>query len=724
MELKFLDDQWEAEYASQQSEEIQLCYRSNLLGSDLRITNFGGGNTSSKISNKDPLSGLGTSVLWVKGSGGDLGSMQLDGFSRLYMNKLLDLKSIYRGVEYEDEMVGLYPLCGFGPPSRPSSIDTSLHAFLPFKHVDHTHPDWAIALAASANGQKKMAAFNERFNRKLTWLPWQRPGFELGLMLEKAVQDNPDCDGIILASHGLFTWGETQYECYRNTIEIIDQLGQFIVPDVERRGDTLFGGAQYDTLDNRIELATEILPFIRGLIGENKKQIADYNDLPEVLRFVNSIDGGKLAYQGTSCPDHFIRTKIRPLYIPWNPESGDVESLKEAIHQGVNQYRVDYREYYEQNKHDNSPAIRDKNPSVVLIAGIGMFSFGKSKKEARITGEFYINAIHVMEGATALEDGELDDGADSSLVINNYLSLHPQEAFNIEYWLLEEAKLQRMPREKEHSRQVVMVVGGGSGIGREFCYRLIGEGAHVAVADINLAAAEKTCDYIEKRFGKELALPVHIDIADRKSVQAALSGIIQFFGGVDHLVNTAAVISAPDRGNSYLDSTWDKILRTNITGNFILVEEFAEIVNKQSFQASVVLTGSANAVVPKSGSEPYDVSKAAVNHLIRELAIRYAPSIRINGVSPATVVEGSTMFPRNRVIANLNKYDVSFDENEETDALVQKLAEFYANRTLSKMPIRPRDIVEAGLFMLSEKSSRTTGHVFPVDGGLPEAFMR
>ncbi len=481
--LKFLENKWDEKIASELDEAEQLRYRSNLLGSDLRITNFGGGNTSSKIEEIDPITQEKVSVLWVKGSGGDLGSIQRDGFSRLYLDKLLALKNRYRGPKFEDEMVKYYPLCTFGPTGRAPSIDTPLHAFLPFKHVDHMHPDWAIALAASANGQQLLRKFNSQFGHNLIWLPWQRPGFELAMMLERAIHQNPEADGFLLASHGLFTWGDTQEACYVNTIQMIDDLGQFILPFVEKKGEKLFGGQKFAPRPDRQQMVPQVFPMIRGKVSELHGLIGHFVDLPEVQRFINSHDAAKLAFQGTSCPDHFVRTKVRPLYVDWNPESGDLASLKAVFSEAIEHYRQDYRKYYETYKEPDSPAMRDPNPTVVLVPGIGMFTFGKNKKEARVTGEFYVNAIHVMEGATAMETGQIDPDVDPTRVVTNYVALAPKEAFRIEYWALEEAKLRRQPPEKEMARKIVLVVGAGSGIGRIFCQRLAAESAHVVAAD-------------------------------------------------------------------------------------------------------------------------------------------------------------------------------------------------------------------------------------------------
>ena len=485
--LRYLEDRWDEKVARGLDEPELLRYRSNLLGSDLRITNFGGGNTSSKITQTDPLSGEKEEVLWIKGSGGDLGSIKLAGLAALYLEKLRGLENLYRGSEFEDEMVEMYPLCSFGKSTVAASIDTPLHGFLPFRHIDHLHPDWGIALAASANGRDKMEEFNRLFEHHLVWVPWQRPGFELAMMLRSAVRELPDCDGVVLGGHGLFTWGDTQRECYENTISIIDQLGQFVVDHVEKKGAGLFGGSRSGALQNRRDLALDIFPFLRGRVSSIRRLIGSFSDLPEVLRFVNSSDAETLAHLGTSCPDHFIRTKVRPMFVSWEP-SADVTGLRERIDSALQKYRKEYAEYYHSFAQSDSPAMRDANPTVVLIPGIGMFSFGKSKTEARLTGEFYVNAIHVMEGATSLGTGETptilpQSGPAASTsafsVHANYVALPPSEAFRIEYWQLEEAKIRRQPPEKELSRQVVLIVGGGSGIGREVALLAAQRGAHV-----------------------------------------------------------------------------------------------------------------------------------------------------------------------------------------------------------------------------------------------------
>jgi rhamnose utilization protein RhaD (predicted bifunctional aldolase and dehydrogenase)/NAD(P)-dependent dehydrogenase (short-subunit alcohol dehydrogenase family) len=729
--LRFLQDKWDDAVAAKLDAPDLLRYRSNLLGSDLRITNFGGGNTSSKLDQIDPLDGKTKQILWVKGSGGDLGSIRRAGFATLYMEKLLAIEKAYRGVEFEDEMVEMYPLCTFGNNPVVASIDTPLHAFLPFPHVDHLHPDWGIALAASANGRIKMEEFNKEFGHKLAWLPWQRPGFELGMMLRKIVEETPSCDGVVLGGHGLFTWGDTQRESYRNTITIIDQLGQFIERHGSVAGHRRFGGSKVVTREDRAEVALSILPYLRGAISRKQRWIGSYSGSQQVLDFVNSESAEKLAHLGTSCPDHFIRTKIRPMFIQWNP-ADDPADLKELIGTALETYRAEYAEYYKKHVVKDSPAARDASPTVVLLPGVGMFSFGKNKTESRITGEFYINAIGVMEGAGALgarvECRDIPQAgpaasADQFTVHENYVALPPSEAFRIEYWKLEEAKIRRQPPEKELSRRVALIVGGGSGIGREVALLAAERGAHVVVADRDVKSAEAVAEEIKTIAGNDAVSWTSIDIRDRKEIKGALDATIRQFGGIDILVNTAALFpSSPD--GMITDAQWALTLEINVTANYLLTDEASTIFAEQDIDASVVLTSSANAVVAKRGSEAYDVSKAALSHLVRELAVSLAPKVRVNGISPATVVKGSTMFPRDRVIASLKKYKLPFDEADTNDALRNVLAQFYATRTLTHQPIDPKDCAQAILFLAGPQSRCTTGHLIPVDGGLTEAYLR
>lgn len=729
--LRFLEDKWDDAVAAKLDEPELLRYRSNLLGSDLRITNFGGGNTSSKLKQIDPLDGEKKRILWVKGSGGDLGSIKRSGFATLYLDKLLALEKAYRGVAFEDEMVEMYPLCTFGNNPVAASIDTPLHGFLPFAHVDHLHPDWGIALAASANGKTKMEEFNREFGHKLAWLPWQRPGFELGMMLRRIVKGTPGCDGVVLGGHGLFTWGDTQRECYLNTITIIDQLGQFIERHRSAAGHKPFGGGKVKSRDDRDEVAAEIMPYLRGAVSRRQRWIGSFTDASEVLEFVNSAQAEKLAHLGTSCPDHFIRTKIRPMFVKWNP-ANDPAELKERAEKALETYRAEYAEYYKKHAQPDSPPQRDASPTVVLVPGVGMFSFGKNKTEARITGEFYINAIGVMQGAGALGAGaECNEipqagaaaAADEFTAYSNYVALPPSEAFRIEYWKLEEAKIRRQPPEKELSRRIALIVGGGSGIGREAALLAAACGAHVMIADRDTKGAEAVAAEVAAIGGKETVGWASIDIRDRKAIRGALDATVRRFGGIDILVNTAALFpSSPDGVIS--DAQWALTLEVNVTANYLLADEAAKIFAAQGIDASMVLTSSANAVVPKRGSEAYDVSKAALSHLVRELAVSLAPKVRVNGISPATVVKGSTMFPRDRVIASLKKYNLPFDDKDTDDGLRDELAKFYATRTLTHQPIDPKDCAEAILFLAGPRARCTTGHLIPVDGGLTEAYLR
>jgi rhamnose utilization protein RhaD (predicted bifunctional aldolase and dehydrogenase)/NAD(P)-dependent dehydrogenase (short-subunit alcohol dehydrogenase family) len=730
--LKFLEDRWDEKVAAGLDEPELLRYRSNLLGSDLRITNFAGGNTSSKVDEVDPLTGELVKVLWVKGSGGDLGSIKRGGLATLYQQKLLALEKLYRGVDTEDSMVEMYALCAFRNNPVAASIDTPLHGFLPFPHVDHLHPDWGIALAASANGLEKMHEFNREFGHRLIWIPWQRPGFELGLMMKRAVEQNPGCDGIVLGGHGLFTWGETQRECYLNTITLIDQLGQFIERHGIAKGPERFGGQAVPPRENRHELAADILPYLRGRVSVQRKWIGHFSDAADVLQFVNAAHAKDLAFLGTSCPDHFIRTKIRPLFVPWEKDD-DVAALKASIDASLAEYRENYRAYYSKHAVPDSPALRDPNPTVVLIPGLGMFSFGKNKTEARIVSEFYTNAIHVMEGASLLGDGkpvsgtvpqcgESNSAADFN-VYTNYVALPLSEAFRIEYWLMEEAKIRRQPPEKELSRSIALVIGGGNGIGREVALLAAARGAHVMVADRDVAAAERVAEEVRKVSSKEFVASTAVDITSRDATRQAIRATVRAFGGVDIVVNTAAIFpSSPDGAMS--DAMWATTLNINVTANYLLCDESAKVMKEQGLEGSIVLTSSANAVVPKRGSEAYDVSKAALSHLVRELAVGLAPNIRVNGIAPATVVKGSTMFPRDRVKASLAKYGIAFQESMSDDELRSSLAEFYAQRTLTHQPIDPADCAEAILFLAGAKTRCTSGHIFPVDGGLPEAFQR
>lgn len=731
--MKFLRDLWFEQAPPLDSDDLGLLrYRSNLLGADQRITNYGGGNTSAKFDVTDAVTGRPVRGLAVKGSGGDLGTISNAGFAVLDLDRLLQLRAAYRGETQEDEMVAHYPRLSVANHGAPPSIDTPLHAFLPFDHVDHLHPDWAIALAASANGKAKTDEFNRRFNRKLAWVPWQRPGFELALMLRKAVEEHPGCDGIVLASHGLFTWGETSRACYVNTLAVIDDLGAFVLDHQAKV--PLLGGPVCEARTDRHDIAAAILPFMRGCLATVRPSIGVFDESAEALDFVNARDGDPLAAVGTSCPDHFVRTRIKPLWVAWDPASGVIETLKQAIATGAARYRSDYTAYYEAFATPASPKLRDPNPSVVLVPGVGLFAFGANRREARYTAEFYRNAIRVMAGATALGGGRTAPGplsqpkspdrAAGFVAVNNYVALPGREAFNIEYWALEEAKLQRMPPPKEFSRRVFVVVGAGAGIGRAVALKAAALGAHLVVADLNEAGAADAGAAAARAAGSDAVASCAVDITSRESLRRMFQLAVERFGGIDVVINTAAMFPSPDLAGRVADDVWQKTLEVNITANYFLADEAAPILEAQGTPAAIVLTSSANAVVPKRGSEAYDVSKSAVSHLVRELAIRLAPAVRVNGIAPATVVSGSTMFPRDRVRASLTKYGLAWQEDDTTDQLRAKLAGFYASRTLLKQPIDPDDCAEAIIWLAGQRSGRTTGHVIPVDGGLPEAFLR
>ena len=728
--LVFLEDRWDPGIASTLDEAELLRYRSNLLGSDLRLTNFAGGNTSSKISDVDPLTGAPVDVLWVKGSGGDLGSITRAGFATLYLNKLLMLERLYGGSETEDQMAEMYPLCEFKANPVAASIDTPLHGFLPFAHVDHLHPDWAIAVAAAANGKEKMEEFNREFGHALVWLPWQRPGFELAMMMKRIVEENPGCDGILLGGHGLFTWGATSRECYLNTITTIDHLGQFIQRHAAAKGPVRFGGEAVPARENRRDLAVAIAPFLRGRISAQRRWISSFSDAPDVMQFVNSAHARELAYLGTSCPDHFVRTKIRPLFVQWAPSDG-LPELRRNIDYALAEYRNQYRAYYRTFATPQSPPLRDASPKIVLIPGMGMFSFAKNKAEARITGEFYANAIHVMEGASVLGSGPVSgrvpqcgksmDPA-SFKVFTNYVALPAAEAFRIEYWALEDAKLKRQPPEKELSRRVALVIGGASGIGREVARMAAVRGAHVMVADLDGAGAARVAAELKQVTLPELVESTRVDIRNRGEIREVIKATVAAFGGIDILVNTAAIYPLAD--STMAEEGWAATLNVNVTANFLLADEIAGIFREQGLHGTIVFTSSANAVVARQGSEAYDVSKAALSHLIRELAVAHAPNVRVNGISPATVVKGSALFRRDVLRATLIKFKIPFQESFSDEELRSRIAAYYAEHSLTRKTIEPADCAEAILFLASPRSRLTTGHLIPVDGGLADAFLR
>ena len=717
---------WDDAHADSLDAVGRLIYRSNLLGADGRITNTGGGNTSAKLPEVDPLTGQHTVVMWVKGSGGDLRTATRENFASLYQEKVVALQTLYAGKELrgaktvaEDEMVGLYSHTTFNLNPRASSIDTPLHAFVPHAHVDHTHPNAVIALAASKDGE---ALTREIYGDDVIWTPWQRPGFELGLILQDIVRAHPNAKGVILGGHGLINWDENDKACYELSLELIEKAAQFI--EARDKGATTFGGQKFETpaADKQRETLCALLPWLRGQVSGHKRLIGTVQSDEKTLRFVNSHDAARLAELGTSCPDHFLRTKIKPLYVEWNPQTEDLDALKEKISAGLVAYRADYAAYYAACRRDDSPAMRDPNPTVILISGLGMIAWGKDKSESRVTAEFYGCAIEVMRGAEA---------------ISTYTALPQQEAFDIEYWLLEEAKLKRMPPEKSLARQVVMVVGAGSGIGREVALRIAPEGAHIVSVDLNAEAAQKTADELTAKLGQGIgvagtgisgcgpAIGLSANITDRASIQKALDDAVLAYGGLDAIAVTAGIFVAPDTSGHIPDDKWALTFAINVTGSYLVADEaYHRVLKPQNMRSRIVLTTSANAVVSKKGSLAYDTSKAAANHLVRELAVELSPLVRVNAVAPATVVKGSTMFPRDRVVSSLAKYDIAYAHTESDDDLRDKLARFYAERTLTKAPIEPSDQAEAFYVLLTEQLSKTTGQIISVDGGLHEAFLR
>ena len=724
---KQLKYQWDDKIADQLSPVERLVYRSNILGNDQKITNTGGGNTSSKLDQKDPLTGDTVKVLWVKGSGGDLRTAQKENFSSLYLSKLIGLQKLYsetipNGVKtkIEDQMVDMYPHTIFNLNPRPSSIDTPLHSFIGATHVDHTHPISFIAIAACKNSE---AITNEIYGDKIAYLPWQRPGFDLGLKMQEIYDNNKVCVGINMGQHGLINWADDDKECYTLSLDLINQAGKYI--DSKDRGNNTFGGQKYSAISTDLahKLTIDILPYLRGKVSQKNRSIATVHRDSSVLEFVNSNDAKRLAEIGTSCPDHFLRTKIKPMFLDWDPNNGTIDSLKELIVSSLNQYRKDYTKYYETCKRKDSPKMRDANPTVILIPGLGLISFGKNKSESRVTAEFYNCAIGVMRGAEA---------------IDQYVGLPRQEAFDIEYWLLEEAKLQRMPKEKEFARKVVVVIGAGSGIGKESAIRFAKDGAHVICADLNSESAQITANEICAKVGAGIgvsgtgisccgnAIACTIDITDEDSIQQCYNRAIYAYGGIDVVALTAGIFLAPDVKGQFSKTQWESVFRINSIGPYLIADLAKHIFQSQgsTLKSSIVVTSSVNAVVSKKGSVAYDSSKAATNHIVRELAVELAPYARVNAVAPATVVKGSQMFPRERVMASLNKYSIDYSEKEDTECLRAKLAKFYASRTLTNQPITPEDQAEAIYFLSSDLASKTTGQVLNVDGGLHEAFLR
>jgi rhamnulose-1-phosphate aldolase/alcohol dehydrogenase len=693
---RLLDNRWDDAYAAKLDEPGKLLYRSNLLGADKRITNYGGGNTSAKVLETDPLTGEKVRVMWVKGSGGDVGTIKLDGFSTLYMDKLEALKGIYKGVEDEDRMVGFLPHCTFNLNPRAASIDTPLHGFVPFDHVDHMHPDAIIAIAASKNSKELT---QQIFGSDIGWLPWRRPGFQLGLDLEAFVKANPTAKGVVLESHGLFTWDNDAKTCYELTLAIINKAIEWFAGQTEDK--TIFGGAVAKSLDveTRRAIAARLMPEIRGRIGREERKLGHFDDQDAVLEFVNSKDLKPLGALGTSCPDHFLRTKIRPLILDLDTSKPDVDGLLAGLDKALDDYRADYTRYYESCKHDNSPDMRDPNPVIFLIPGVGMFSFAKDKATARIAGEFYVNAINVMRGAST---------------VSEYQGLPEQEAFDIEYWLLEEAKLQRMPKPKSLAGKVAFVTGGAGGIGRATAERLAGEGACVVLADIDEAALESAKGEFEKRFGADVVRSVKLDVTKEDGVISSFAQATVEFGGVDILVSNAGIASSAPVEETTL-AMWSKNIDILATGYFLVSREAFKLFRRQNIGGNIVFVASKNGLASSPNASAYCTAKAAEIHLARCLALEGADAgIRVNTVNPDAVLRGSKIWN-----GEWREQRAASSKIEVTD-----LEEHYRKRSMLKLNVFPEDIAEAIYFLASDASAKSTGNIINVDAGNAQSFTR
>lgn len=691
-----IPNRWDHDYANSLVESEQLLYRSNLLGSDKRVTNYGGGNTSAKLLTDDPLTGESVEVLWVKGSGGDIGSMDINGFSTLYLAKLKALKAKYRGEQFEDEMVGYLAHCTFNLNSRAASIDTPLHAYLPYKHVDHLHPDAVIAIAAAANSRELTETV---FGEEIGWLPWRRPGFQLGLELEQLALQKPHLKGILLEAHGLFTWADTAADCYQTSLQMINQAQAWL--DDQLAGRASFGGAKLSSLASkeRIAIAARLMPVIRGKTSGNQRQIGHFDDSTAVLEFVNSNDFVELAALGTSCPDHFLRTKIRPLVIDYDPAVGDLEATIKSLDGQLAAYNRDYAAYYERCKHSNSPAIRDSNPVVYLIPGVGMLTFAKDKATARIAAEFYINAINVMRGANG---------------ISHYQGLPEQEAFDIEYWLLEEAKLQRMPQPKSLAGCIAAVTGGAGGIGQATAARLLREGACVMLLDIDEAGLQAAEAAFAEQFSADVISRCVMNVTDEAQVAAALAQTALTFGGIDILVSNAGIASAAPLDETTLE-LWNRNQTILSTGYFLVAREAFKLMKVQQMGGNMVFVASKNGLVASANASAYCTAKAAEIQLARTIALEGAPlGIRANVVNPDAVLRGSKIWDGKWKQERASAYSLSTDELEE----------HYRQRSLLKRLVLPEDVAEAIYFFSSEASAKSTGNILNVDAGHAPSFTR
>jgi len=687
---------WDDALAAGMNEAEKLLYRSNLLGSEKRVTNFGGGNTSAKVMERDPLTGQPVEVLWVKGSGGDIGSMRMDGFSTLYMEKLHALKAMYRGVAHEDEMVGYLPHCTFNLNPRAASIDTPLHAYVPRRHVDHVHSDAIIALAASVNSRDLTA---EVFGNDIGWLPWKKPGYELGLWLGKLATENPQMRGAVLESHGLFTWADEARDCYQTTLDVINKAADWLEARTDRR--PAFGGPKRPTLaaTERRAVAARLMPVIRGLISKDRHKVGHFDDSPAVLEFVGSAMMETLAPMGTSCPDHFLRTKIRPLVVDFDPAQADLGATLASLPAAIEGYRADYSAYYDRCRHPDSPALRDPNAVVYLVPGVGMITFALDKATARISGEFYVNAINVMRGASA---------------VSTYQGLPEQEAFDIEYWLLEEAKLQRMPRPKALAGRIALVTGGAGGIGSATAERLLKDGACVMLADIDGQAAQDVAVGLAKVHGADVVRSVRMNVTDEAEVIAAYETAALEFGGVDILVSNAGIASSAPIEETSL-ALWNRNMDILSTGYFLVSREAFRMLRSQGIGGSVVFVASKNGLAASPNAAAYCTAKAAEIHLARCLALEGADvAIRVNVVNPDAVLRGSKIWSGEWLDQRASTYKTDKDGLEE----------MYRQRSLLKRSVLPEDIAEGVYFFASDLSAKSTGNILNVDAGNKEAFTR
>ncbi|SFL62653.1 rhamnulose-1-phosphate aldolase/alcohol dehydrogenase [Loktanella salsilacus] len=691
-----LENKWDDNTAAGMTQPELLLYRSNLLGSDKRITNYGGGNTSCKVMQGDPLTGDQVEVLWVKGSGGDVGSIKMDGFATLYMDKLRALKGLYRGLEHEDEMVGYLPHATFNLNTRAASIDTPLHAYVPRKHVDHMHPDAIIAIAASVNSKELT---QEIFGDDIGWLPWKKPGFELGLWLGDFCEKNPDAKGVVLESHGLFTWDDDAKACYALTLEIIQKAMDWF--GAQTSGKPAFGGEKHTALPaaDRRSVAARLMPAIRGMVSGQQHMVGHFDDSDAVLKFVNANDMEPLAALGTSCPDHFLRTKIRPLVVDFDPARPDVDATLAGLPEAVAAYREDYKAYYDRCKHADSPALRDPNAVVYLVPGVGMITFAKDKATARISAEFYINAINVMRGASA---------------VSTYQGLPEQEAFDIEYWLLEEAKLQRMPQPKALAGRIALVTGGAGGIGSAIAERYLREGACVMLADIDEAALAETVSGLSAKFGPDVVRSTLMNVTDEAAVTQAYADMAVAFGGVDILVSNAGIASSAPVEDTSLEM-WNRNMAILSTGYFLVSREAFKVMRTQDIGGAVVFVASKNGLAASPNASAYCTAKASEIHLARCLALEGAEAgIRVNVVNPDAVLRGSKIWSGDWLDQRASTYGKDKDGLEE----------MYRQRSMLKRNVLPEDIAEAAYFLASDLSSKSTGNIINVDAGNVQAFTR